>query len=299
VLRPGPAMPPSADAPVVRMVQSGATQREKWRPANLQRFIDLHMAFTSAGEPVDLTIWSETALPYVLDDAGPELALAAEAARGGSVILGAQRREGADWFNSLALVGPEGLLQAVYDKVHLVPYGEYLPFDSLMTRLGLAGLAANPGGGFTAGSERKLIDVPGVGAIMPLICYESVFPAEVATMTERPRAIVLITNDAWFGRFSGPYQHLAQGRARAIELAVPMVRVAQTGVSAVIDGRGRIVASIPLGEAGFLDVALPDELAPTLYAIRGDLPALIGLVLVALSAIGLSLKAIDRGRGAA
>ncbi|MFQ6554174.1 apolipoprotein N-acyltransferase [Aestuariibius insulae] len=297
-----PGAVPAADpgAAQIRMIQSGAPQDEKWQPGKLEGFVDLQIALTAEGNPVDLTIWSETAVPYLLSDAGPLLETMSAAVRGGTVIAGIQRFADGYYHNSLISIEAGADITHIYDKNHLVPYGEYLPYDNLMRRLGLRGLASNVGAGFRKGERRDLFDVPGIGLVQPLICYESVFPAEVAK-GPRPRLTVLITNDAWFGNFSGPYQHLAQGRARAIEQGVPMVRVAQTGVSAMIDGKGRITASIGLGTGGAATAALPPELPPTLYARTGDVPAL-AVLLVGLALLLLTQarrKAVDPAGGAA
>jgi len=301
VLAPGAAPGPDPDAPVVRLVQSGAEQAEKWLPGNAQRFLDLQLGYTGAGDPPDLAIWSETAVPYLLRDAGPVLSAISAATRGGTAIAGIQRYADGSYFNSMVAVDPAGTVTDTYDKMHLVPYGEYLPFENLMRALGLRGLAANIDAGFRPGAARAPIEVPGIGPVWPIICYESIFPAEVGDWQARPRLIVLITNDAWFGRFSGPYQHLAQGRARAIEQGVPMVRVAQTGVSAMIDARGRVTASIPLGTAGWVDAALPPERPATAYARSGDWPALAAIwaLLLGVAALRVARRGIDPARGAA
>ena len=262
-------------------------------PGNAEKFLNRLIDYTGADMPPDLVVWPETSLPYLLDQAQPALDVIARTARGAPVVLGAQRREPAGYFNAMALLDDDGSVTAIYDKVHLVPYGEYLPFDALMTQLGLAGLAANIGGGFQEGDARDLIDIPGVGMALPLICYEGIFAAEVGDMPARPRLMLMITNDAWFGRFSGPYQHFAQARARTIEQGLPMVRVAQTGVSAMIDGKGRVTAQIPLNTAGYLDAALPDALPPTLYSRLGDGPALIAMMLALLAALTMARRFRD------
>lgn len=284
LLQPGLAPPAQEDGPVVRIAQSGASQREKWLPGRRDYFFERLLDDTAAEPAPDLVVWPETSVPYELSQAGSALQMVVEAADGVPVILGGQRNRSGDWLNSMVALSAEGDVAGLYDKMHLVPYGEYLPFDGLMTRLGLNGLAANAGGGFTPGDSRAPLEIEGIGALLPLICYESVFPAEVGAMPERPRAMVLITNDAWFGRFSGPYQHLQQGRARAIEQGLPMIRAAQTGVSAMIDGKGRVTAEIPLGGAGHVDATLPPALAPTLYSRTSDVPVLIFLAL-ALAAL--------------
>ena len=134
-----------------------------------------------------------------------------------------------------------------------------------------------------------LVDLPGIGRALPLICYEAIFPHGLRG-TERPRVLLQITNDAWFGEFSGPFQHLAQARMRAVEQGLPMVRVANTGVSAMIDPGGAITASIPLGEAGFIDAPLPDARPPTLYARTGDWPVAVALVVLAAVAFSASRR---------
>ena len=112
-----------------------------------------------------------------------------------------------------------------------------------------------------------------------MICYEGIFAEEVSVPGARPRLLIMITNDAWFGKAAGPQQHLAQARLRAIEQGLPMVRSANTGISAMIDARGRILSSIPLGQAGHIDAALPPALPPTIYARLGDWPVMIFVLL--------------------
>ncbi|WP_135503910.1 apolipoprotein N-acyltransferase [Roseovarius aestuariivivens] len=274
------------EAPVVRLIQPNAAQHEKWDPEMMPVFFDRQLRFTAApgggGRP-DLIVWPETAVPTLLNRAGPTLSAIAAAAQGSPVMLGLRRVEGARIYNSLVVIDDLGLVTASYDKHHLVPFGEYMPFGALLGRLGIHGLAAEEGGGYSAGPGPRLIDLGSLGQGLPLICYEGVFARNVAGAAARPDAIFMITNDAWFGQVSGPYQHLAQARLRSAEQGLPMVRVANTGVSAVIDAAGRVVAQIPLGEAGWRDIALPGARAPTLYARTGDLPlwALAFLALLA------------------
>jgi apolipoprotein N-acyltransferase len=162
-----------------------------------------------------------------------------------------------------------------------VPFGEYLPFQDFMEKLGFVQLT-KVSGGFIPGLRRKPMDVPGAPPMLPLICYEAVFPGDVAARGDRPGWIVNLTNDGWFGVSTGPYQHLQQARLRAIEQGLPLVRAANTGVSAVIDPMGRIVARLGLGAEGVLDSTLPSAIAPTLYARLGDMPS---AVLVALAIV--------------
>jgi apolipoprotein N-acyltransferase len=130
-------------------------------------------------------------------------------------------------------------------------------------------------GGFIAGTRRRTMEIPNAPRMLPLICYEAIFPGDVAARDDRPGWIVNLTNDGWFGISTGPYQHLQQARLRAIEEGLPVVRAANTGVSAVIDPLGRIVARLGLGVEGVLDSRLPSAIAPTIYARVGDLPAAI------------------------
>src|SRR5207248_2984414 len=155
-----------------------------------------------------------------------------------------------------------------YDKAHLVPFGEYLPFQTLLERLGIMQLTKVEGG-YASGDRRALMIVPGAPPLVPLICYEIIFPAEAVPRGDRPGWLLNVTNDGWFGMSSGPYQHFQQARVRAIEEGLPLVRAANTGISAVVDPLGRVVRSLPLGAQGVLDARLPQPLAPTLYARMG------------------------------
>ncbi len=286
--------PAQQDGRIIRMIQPNAPQDEKWDPQRIpvfyQRQITLTGAAPIAGAPrPNLVIWSETALPTLLQYAEKPLREIARAAGGAPVVLGVQRLAGRRMFNSLIVVTPEGQVSDQYDKHHLVPFGEYLPMAKFLARFGLRGLAASDGSGFSAGEGPALVNVPGFGRAMPLICYEAVFPQDVNNAPERPDFLMQITNDAWFGEFSGPYQHLAIARMRAIEQGLPMVRVANTGVSAMIDARGRITASIALGTSGFADAVLPPALAATLYSRTKDW-AIIVLLIVVLGALRLNAR---------
>lgn len=294
-----PLTPPAgapADAPVVRLVQPNAPQREKWDPARMRVFFERQIAFTAAapaGRAPALIVWPETALPWVLGDAGPAFAAISRAAAGTPVVLGLQRLEGVRYYNSLVRLDATGAVTAVYDKHHLVPFGEYMPFGNHLKRFGIRGLAANDGNGYSPGPGPRTIGLGALGTALPLICYEGVFPRDVGGYDRRPDLLLLITNDAWFGQFSGPFQHLAQARLRSAEQGLPMIRVANTGVSAMIDATGRVTARLPLGVAGWVDVPLPPALPPTLHARTGDGPIIaIALILLALS--GLSRKPRSR-----
>lgn len=280
VMRPGPVTAPSADLPVVRLVQPNAPQDQKWDPAYTDVFLDRLSTYSAQGAVPDLVVWPETAVPYLLNHIENDLGFLTVAARGAPLVFGIQRWD-ADMqaYNSLVVVGPQGDVQSIYDKRHLVPFGEYIPGARLLGDMGATGLARNLGVGFTPGAVPGPVDVPGIGAAVPLICYEGIFAEEISYGDSRPRLLLLITNDAWFGKAAGPRQHLAQARLRAIEQGLPMVRVANTGISAMIDPKGRITGALPLGTQGALDAALPAALAPTVYSRWGDLPVIFMMLL--------------------
>ncbi len=294
-LAPGPAPQPDPGAPVIRLVQPNVAQADKDNPDQIPHYSRRLLDLSAEPDAPDLVVWPETALPWLLDSMTDVLPVIAAAGQGAPVVLGVMRDEGPFYYNSLVLLQPDGSVAATYDKHHLVPFGEYVPFGDLMARFGIRGLAAAEGGGYAAGTGPAVIAIPGIGTAMPLICYETIFPQEILAAPERPRFLMVVTNDAWFGRFAGPYQHLALGRLRAIETGLPMVRAANTGVSAVIDARGGVVDSLPLGNAGRIDAALPAALPPTPYSRSGDWPvaALIAAWLVLL--VARRRSAIDPG----
>ncbi|HEY0220036.1 MAG TPA: apolipoprotein N-acyltransferase, partial [Afipia sp.] len=181
-------------------------------------------------------------------------------------------------YNSIYAIDHDGSVLSVYDKLHLVPFGEYLPFQNAMEKLGFVQLTKVIGG-FIPGERRRTMEIPVAPRVLPLICYAVAFSGAIVPPGERPGWIVNLTNDGWFGISTGPYQHLQQARFRAIEEGLPIVRVANTGVSAVIDPLGRTVARLGLGREGVLDSALPAAISPTLFSRIGDVPLAILLVL--------------------
>ena len=289
---------------IVRLVQPNAEQHLKWDPTrartHLDRLLDLTRAKGATRRP-DLVVWPETSVPYLLNDNEALLQVIAEAGQGAQVAIGIQRVEnnavGAEirGFNSLAVIDAQGAVVQVYDKHHLVPFGEYIPFGDLAYDLfGLTAFASQQGAGYSAGPGAVVLDLGGpLGRILPLICYEAVFPQDLRAAPTRADWILQITNDAWFGTLTGPWQHLDQARLRAIEQGLPLLRAANTGVSAVIDARGRVVAEIPLGRAAFVDAVLPPALPPTPYARFGDWP-----VLLVLLGLGAALVLSSRRRNA-
>ena len=183
-------------------------------------------------------------------------------------------------YNSIYVIDHDGSVLSVYDKLHLVPFGEYLPFQDLMEKLGFVQLT-KVHGGFIAGQRRHALDIPNAPRALPLICYEAIFPGDIDIHDDRPGWIINLTNDGWFGISTGPYQHLQQARLRAIEQGLPVIRAANTGISAVIDPLGRLVVRLGLGVEGVLDSGLPSANPPTIYARTGDIPVAI-IVAIAL-----------------
>ncbi|MBE0412458.1 apolipoprotein N-acyltransferase [Yoonia sp.] len=281
VLGSGPTPELRSDGPLVRIVQPNAPQHLKWDPAYRDVFLNRLLDLTGQGAVPDLVVWPETAVPSLLNYVQSDLSLLEGAARGAPLVFGIQRLDAAGaFYNSMVVMGPGGVIRDIYDKRHLVPFGEYIPGARQIEKLGLPGLAGLVGTGFTPGTQGDPLMIPGIGLAVPLICYEGIFAEEIVTGPTRPRLMVLITNDAWFGQAAGPHQHLAQARLRAIEQGLPMVRAANTGISAMIDAKGRIVDQVSLGVAGAIDVPLPLALPATPYARRGEWPFVGVLILL-------------------
>lgn len=307
-LQAAPA-PGAADAPSIRIVQADIDQKEKWKPENLRQIFDTYVGLTDRPSAVlglgrpDIVVWPEGALPAVIDDLldprsiyGPRLRDAL--GEGQTLLMGANRAELAPsgqvrYFNSLVAFRREGgglRVTGVYDKHRLVPFGEYLPLGETMTRLGVRSLVNMPED-FSPGPPPRPLAPWGAPAVQPLICYEALFPgftrAAAGREGVRPSWILNVSNDAWFGRTSGPLQHLNIASYRAIEEGLPIVRSTPTGVSAVIDAQGRIApgARLGLGELGVIDARLPPPLPPTPFSRFGDLLFAVMMGLSALAAV--------------
>ncbi|WP_295852105.1 apolipoprotein N-acyltransferase [Tardiphaga sp.] len=229
-----------------------------------------------------ILIWPESAFPFFLSREPDAMAQIADLLPKGTVLVtGAVRppdlppgSKVTRAYNSVFVIDHDGTILSVYDKLHLVPFGEYLPFQNLMEKLGFQQLTKQTGG-FIPGDRRRTLEIPNTPRMLPLICYEAIFPGDITTSGDRPGWIVNLTNDGWFGISTGPYQHLQQSRVRAIEQGLPLVRAANTGISAVVDPVGRITARLELGAEGVLDAGLPAAIAPTFYARVGDVPAAV------------------------
>jgi apolipoprotein N-acyltransferase len=236
-----------------------------------------------------ILIWPESAFPFFLTREADAMAQIAELLPKGTVLITGSVRAPDDLkpgvkvtraYNSIYVIDHDGSVLSVYDKLHLVPFGEYLPYQNWMESIGLSQLTKVQGG-FLAGTVRHPLTIPDAPRALPLICYEVAFPGDIAERDDRPGWIINVTNDGWFGISTGPYQHLQQARLRAIEEGLPLVRAANTGISAVIDPMGRIVAQLGLGLEGVLDASLPAAIPPPIYARIGNIPATI-IVIAAL-----------------
>ena len=226
-----------------------------------------------------ILIWPESAFPFFLTREADAMAQIDDLLPKGTILITGSVRAPdlppgtriTRAYNSIYAIDHDGSVLSIYDKLHLVPFGEFLPFQDWMEKLGFAQLTKVQGG-FIPGTGRRAMEIPNAPRALPLICYEAIFPDEVAARGDRPGWIINLTNDGWFGISTGPYQHLQQARLRAIEQGLPVVRAANTGISAVIDPTGRIVARLGLGVEGVLDSSLPAAIATTVYARSGDIP---------------------------
>ena len=259
----------SESAKTIRLSQPNAPQEQKWDPDFSSVFFERQLKSTSAEPKPDLVIWPETTLPVPFEMANSLVKKLSEVADGTPVLLGSLRYEGNNYFNSIIYFDETGTAVSIYDKHHLVPFGEYLPFENFLVENGFRNADTLFGAGLLAGPGPKIIDIKDLGKVMPLICYEAVFPQDVGATSERADVIVQLTNDAWFGRISGPQQHLSKAQMRSIEQGLPLIRVANTGISGLIDPFGRVQAFLPLNEAGFLDIRVPEALPASIYSRFG------------------------------
>jgi apolipoprotein N-acyltransferase len=269
----------------LRIVQADIDQADKWRPENSAEIFTDYLDLTNSGgsetglNGIDIVIWPETAVPFLLADSPDALeAIGAALPEGTSLVVGSARLvedrdvQGAltstRIYNSLLVIDDQGRVVSTYDKIHLVPFGEYLPFQDFLESFGVMQLTGVRGG-FSAGTGPRLLPVPGAPPASPLICYEIIFPDDVTETSARPGWLLNVTNDAWFGSSAGPYQHFHQAQVRAVEQGLPVARAANTGISALIDPYGRILAEISLGEKGVIDADLPKVGPPTLFVQFG------------------------------
>ncbi len=281
---------------LVRIVQPNVLQSEKWRPERrgpqLAQLVE--MSRRPGFDHLAAVIWPEMAVPAIIEPGSPLLAVMAKAVPpSGFLLTGAARstgqRDDGVW-NSLLVIDGSGAIVAHYDKVHLVPLGEYIPFHKQLAPV--AGFIGR--GSFEEGEGRVTLSPASLPSFSPIICYEAIFPGAVTGPGARPQWLLNVTNDAWFGLSSGPYQHLASARLRAVEEGLPMIRAANTGVSAVIDAYGRVLASLDMEQEGIIDYRIPPARAATPYSRWGDWTLLIVVAFLAAALFGgLSLKRRD------
>ncbi len=291
----------------LRIMQPNLPQDAKFRADNkeeiLQHYLSLSDRATSPQTTgvADVThlIWPESAFPFILSrDAATLSRIGAFLGQSTLLVTGAARVEehragrligemDISYFNSVQVLKPGGEIIATYDKAHLVPFGEYVPFNEVLENFGVRHLVHIPGG-FEAASTRRALNVPGLPPVSALVCYEAIFPGEAVPAGERPGLLLNLTNDGWFGATSGPYQHFAQARLRAIEEGLPLVRAANTGISAVVDSYGRVWRSLPLNVEDVLDAALPRALPSTFFSddpVTGPFLLLSAALLLAFIAL--------------
>ncbi len=261
---------PSETGPVVRLVQPVIDQAMKRDDSARSEVVERHLALSAApaedgGKRPDIIVWPETSIPFILTDNADALVRIADVLDDDQVLIaGAVRTEDSGsgkpprYYNSVYVIDGKGQITAAADKAHLVPFGEYMPFEDVFQDLGIAAVAAMPGG-FSAARDHQMLTA-GTSSFYPLICYEAIFPEEIGAQADGAAALLNVTNDAWFGNTPGPYQHFHQARLRAVERGLPLVRGANSGISAVVDARGRVTTGLAYDVAGFVDATLPGRL---------------------------------------
>ncbi|MCH9765100.1 MAG: apolipoprotein N-acyltransferase [Alphaproteobacteria bacterium] len=299
------ATPTFVEGVRMRVVQASIPQREKWVPENQERIFASHLTLSqqnAAGVADDLAgithvIWPEVAMPFLpLEIPAVQQRIGAMLPPGTHLLSGALRRDppnvkpgGASptkqstprrAYNSLLVFDSDGQVPLIYDKIHLVPFGEYLPFQTILEAIGLRQLSRMRGG-FASGAEpRPLLNIGQMSGIAGLICYEAIFPGQVSAGTrpeDRPQLYINVTNDGWFGNTTGPRQHFHQAQVRAVEMGVPLLRSANNGISAMIGPAGRVFQRLDLNHKGSFDASVPKPLRQTIYGRFGDW-TLIGLL---------------------
>lgn len=290
----------TVDGVRLRIMQPNLAQDAKFNPRNrnpiMRHYLSLSAGAGRTGKTgADAThiIWPESAFPFLLHRDPTSLAQIGGLLESGSLLItGAARMDeplpgeaAGKFYNAIQVIDDRGTILGAYDKVHLVPFGEYVPkiLDRLIRAAGLREFVHIPGG-FEPSASRRPLSIPGLPPVAATICYEAIFPGEILPEGPRPNLILNVTNDGWFGQTTGPYQHFAQARLRAVEEGLPLVRAANTGISAVVDPYGRIVDSLPLGVEGVLDTNLPVAISAGLpWKTRSfSLTALLAICLMAL-----------------
>ncbi len=284
------------DGPYIRIVQPSISQELKWDAQARRGIFDKYLAM-SAQEPGEgkakpqIIIWPETAVPYILTKTPQALeAISNNLAEGQMLLTGAIRMEESEgteplYYNTIYAIDNMGKITGSADKVHLVPFGEYVPLENILRKFGISEVVELPGG-FSAASTRRSLEVFSGFSVLPLICYEAIFPGEMAYEGAAANAIVNVTNDAWYGDSPGPYQHFRQAQLRAVEQGLPMVRAANNGLSGVVDPYGRIINVLDLNAVGVIDAQLPSRVQLPLGASAHKLQFMVVLFLVLIVAMG-------------
>jgi apolipoprotein N-acyltransferase len=293
----------------LRIVQPSFTQKEKFDRSKRGEIFTRHLELSSQGfeagavgasakRPTHI-IWPEAAIPFFARRNKEALAALGRALPDDVWVIAGTFRINAPptvpnervgpyrVYNSAMTLGGDGQVKSFYDKIHLVPFGEYLPAQQLLQALGFENLTRTSGGLALGKAPRELMRIIGLPPVAMLICYEASFPDEVVQGTERPGLLINLTNDAWFGNTTGPYQHFHQTRLRAVEQGVAMVRSANTGISAIVDPMGRTLSRLALNEVGVIDGAMPIAVNAPYYARFGGIIELMG-VLIMLAYLGAS-----------
>ncbi|MFT3732795.1 MAG: apolipoprotein N-acyltransferase [Hyphomicrobium sp.] len=290
-----------------RIVQPSVPQREKWMAEYQRRIFDDHVALSltdPSGKTDSLAgithlVWPEAAMPFFPLEAPVALDILANILPPGTTLItGALRHDPllppgspitpeTRTLNSILVLDEKARALASYDKTHLVPFGEYMPYEQTLAAIGIEKLTHGRGSFSTGPEPRPLMNIPGLPPALGLVCYEALFPGNVVQGPERPGVIINVTNDGWFGETTGPYQHFHQARVRAVEVGVPLVRAANNGISAVVDPYGRVLQSLGLDVRGQIDSALPKAVASTPYARFHDWMFAAILVLYAGMTLGL------------
>ncbi len=304
--------PPAPVAAVkVRLMQPNLAEDAKFSAENKDEIVTHYLTLSDRStDPehtgladVTLLVWPESAFPFILTEDPQTLARIGAALPSGTTLVTGAARVGVPpaepgshprpgFYNSILVIAHGGIILDIYDKVHLVPFGEYLPMGELLEKFGLHHFVHVPGG-FQRGFAHKLLSLPGLPPVVPLICYEAIFPEEAVPAmpsgTAQPGFMLNVTNDAWFGRTAGPYQHFAQARLLTIEQGLPLLRAANTGISAIVDPYGRILGELPLAQEGVLDGILPQKIAPPPFARAPLLAGLLAWTAALLASLVLRL----------
>ncbi|GEO14112.1 apolipoprotein N-acyltransferase [Microvirga aerophila] len=295
----------------LRIMQPNLPQDAKFNPRNrdaiMRRYLTISAVPAAEGSaPATHLIWPESAFPFLLHRDPGSLAQIATLLGPSSVLVTGAARMGeplpgeavGKFFNAIQVIDDQGTVIGSYDKVHLVPFGEYVPkfLDAAIRAVGLRQFVHIPGG-FEPSESRAALSIPGLPPVAATICYEAIFPGQILPDGPRPNLILNVTNDAWFGQTPGPYQHFAQARLRAVEEGLPLVRAANTGISAVIDPFGRVVKSLPLGVEGAIDAPLPVEISATVYSQFGIFVLTATLVICLMALVARRRPRIIPGPG--